>query len=103
MKYLLFIILLVAILITVGCVTQNNNAAVPPNPRIVYVTVLVTPIQTPYPTPTSQSVYGLASNPSAGITEIRFTFSPAPGALRIDLTKMKIEFSAPSTTPITLT
>ena len=49
------------------------------------------------------SVYGLASNPSAGITEIRFTIGLAPGALPIDLTKMKIVFSTPSTTPIILT
>ena len=237
MKYLLFIVLLVAVVITAGCVTQNINTAVPPSPQIVYVTVLVTPTQTAIvPTPmvtttipltitstiqtlnTAQvvgnsvpgkvtvyffygeecphchnvipfiqnlskkypnvgflmletwhnetnnvlfnslnqrlaiqnsgvpevivignntplvgdrdipaylegvileqlkngseqstaniqmigNVYGLASNPSAGITEIRFSIGLAPGAPPIDLTKMKIIFSTPSTTPITL-
>jgi len=48
------------------------------------------------------NVYGLASNPSAGIDEIRFTIGLAPGALPIDLTKMKIVFSTPGTTPRTL-
>ena len=237
MKYLLFIVLLVAVVITAGCVTQNINTAVPPSPQIVYVTVLVTPTQTAIvPTPmvtttipltitstiqtlnTAQvvgnsvpgkvtvyffygeecphchnvipfiqnlskkypnvdflmletwhnetnnvlfnslnqrlaiqnsgvpevivignntplvgdrdipaylegvileqlkngseqstaniqmigNVYGLASNPSAGITEIRFTIGLAPGVLPIDLTKMKIVFATPSTTPIIL-
>ena len=49
------------------------------------------------------NVYGLASNPSAGITEIRFIIGLAPGASPIDLTKMKIVFSTPSTTPMILT
>ena len=49
------------------------------------------------------NVYGLASNPSAGINEIRFTIGLAPGAPAIDLTKMKIVFSTPTTTPIILT
>jgi archaeal flagellin FlaB len=49
------------------------------------------------------NVYGFASNPSAGIDEIRFTIGLAPGALPVDLTKMKIVFSTPSTTPILLT
>ena len=238
MKYLLFIVLLVAVLITSGCVTQNINTGVPPTPQIVYQTVLVTPTQTAIvPTPmvtttipltitstiqtlnTAQvvgnsvpgkvtvyffygeecphchnvipfiqnlskkypnvdflmletwhneannalfnslnqrlaiqnsgvpevivignntplvgdrdipaylegvileqlkngseqsttniqmigNVYGLASNPSAGISEIRFTIGLAPGALPIDLTKMKIVFATPSIGPIILT
>jgi len=127
MKYLLFIVLVVAVVITAGCMSGNQNTPVPRTPQIVYVTVLVTPIQTPYPTPTSQSVfltvtpdqktqeqsteniwimggvYGLASNPSAGITEIKFDIGLAPGASSIDLTKMKIVFATPSTTPIILT
>jgi hypothetical protein len=57
MKYLLFILLLVAILITAGCIAQNNNANVPPTPQIVYVTVLVTPTQAAYPTSTSQIIH----------------------------------------------
>ena len=49
------------------------------------------------------SVFGLASNPSAGINEIRFSIGLAPGAPAIDLTKMKIVFSTPTTIPIILT
>jgi archaeal flagellin FlaB len=49
------------------------------------------------------NVYGLASNPSSGIDEIRFTIGLAPGAQPIDLTKMKIVFSTTSISPIILT
>ena len=42
MKYLLFIVLLVVVLITAGCVGGNQNSAVTPTPQMVYVTVLVT-------------------------------------------------------------
>jgi hypothetical protein len=54
MKYLLFIVLLVAVVITAGCVGGNQNSAVTPTPQIVYVTVFVTPTPTPTPTPTLQ-------------------------------------------------
>ncbi|MDO9549689.1 MAG: hypothetical protein Q7J03_01825 [Methanoregula sp.] len=43
MKYLLFIVLLVAVLATAGCTGENQTPAVTPTPQIVYVTVLVTP------------------------------------------------------------
>jgi len=51
MKYLLFILILGAILMTAGCVGGNQNPAAPPTPQIVYVTVLVTPTLTPTSTP----------------------------------------------------
>jgi len=51
MKYLLFIIVLGAVLITAGCVGGNQNSIVTPTPQIVYVTVLVTPALTPAATP----------------------------------------------------
>lgn len=57
MKYLLLIISLMAVLLSAGCVVQNNNPPVPQTPQIVYVTVFVTPTQTVYPTSTLQSVY----------------------------------------------
>jgi archaeal flagellin FlaB len=47
--------------------------------------------------------YGIASVPSSGINEIRFSIGLAPGAPSVDLTKMKIVFSTPSTSPQTLT
>lgn len=43
MKYILFIVLLVAVIITSGCIGGNQNSAVTPTPQIVYVTILVTP------------------------------------------------------------
>jgi hypothetical protein len=46
MKYLLFIVLLVAVVITAGCFSGNQNTPVTPTPQIVYVTVLVTPTPT---------------------------------------------------------
>jgi archaeal flagellin FlaB len=46
------------------------------------------------------NVYGLASSPSAGIDEIRFTIGPAPGAPSVDLSKLKIVFSTPGTSPV---
>ena len=48
------------------------------------------------------NVYGLASDPSSGIDEIKFSIGLAPGAAAVDLTKLKIAFSTPATTPIIL-
>jgi archaellin len=49
------------------------------------------------------NVYGLASDPEAGIDEIRFTISPDPCSPAVDLTKMQIVFSTPGTFPVPLT
>ena len=49
------------------------------------------------------NVYGLQSGTTAGINEIRFSIGLAPGAPSVDLTKLKIVFSTPTTTPQTLT
>jgi tetratricopeptide (TPR) repeat protein len=48
MKYLLFIVVLVAVVITAGCVGGNKETVVTstPTPQIVYTTVLVTPTPT---------------------------------------------------------
>jgi archaeal flagellin FlaB len=48
------------------------------------------------------NVYGLASVPSSGINEIRFSIGLAPGESSINLTKMTIVFSTPATYPTTL-
>ncbi len=48
------------------------------------------------------NVYGLASEPSSGIDEIKFSIGLAPGAPEVDLTKLEITFSTPATTPIIL-
>ena len=48
-------------------------------------------------------VYGLSTNTSAGINEIKFSIGLAPGAPSVDLTKMKIVFSTADTDPQILT
>ncbi|MDD1684268.1 MAG: flagellin [Methanoregula sp.] len=49
------------------------------------------------------SVYGIQTTGSAGINEIQFSLALTPGSPGIDLSKMQIVFSTPSTTPVTLT
>src|SRR5512137_2027785 len=52
------------------------------------------------------NVYGLSANANTTtptITNITFVIGLAPGAPAMDLTKMKIVFSTPSTSPIILT
>ena len=48
------------------------------------------------------NVYGISSATTSGIDEVRFSIGLAPGAPAIDLTKMKIVFSTPTTDPIIL-
>jgi flagellin FlaB len=48
------------------------------------------------------NVYGLSTD-NATITEVRFSVGLAPGASPIDLTKLKVVFSTPSTQPVILT
>jgi hypothetical protein len=96
-----------------------------PAPRVVYVTVTVpVPARTmdtaPVPAPTpagivctgveqpaagirmTGNVYGLASDPAAGIDEIRFTLGLDPCSPAVDVTKMQIVFSTPGTFPVPL-
>jgi archaellin len=96
-----------------------------PTPRVVYVTVTVpVPAKTmdTAPVPASPSagtvctgreqpaddirmtgnVYGRASDPDAGIDEIRFTLGLDPCSPALDLTKMQIVFSTPGTFPVPL-
>ncbi len=47
------------------------------------------------------NVYGISTD-DATITEVRFSIGLAPGAPTIDLTKLKVGFSTPNTTPIIL-
>ena len=96
-----------------------------PTPRVVYVTVTVpVPAQTldTAPVPASPSVrtvctgseqpaagirmtgnvIGRASDPAAGIDEIRFTLGLDPCSPAVDVTKMQIVFSTPGTFPVPL-
>ena len=45
-------------------------------------------------------VYGLASDPDAGIDEIRFTIGLDPCSPALDLTKVQIVYSTPGTFPV---
>jgi archaeal flagellin FlaB len=45
------------------------------------------------------NVYGLSNDTTKGLNEVKFSIGLAPGAPAIDLTKMKIVFSTPDTTP----
>ena len=49
------------------------------------------------------NVYGIATDPSSGIDEIKFSIGLAPGAPSINLEKLNIVFSTPGTQPIILT
>jgi archaellin len=48
------------------------------------------------------NVYGRASDPAAGIDEIRFTLGLDPCSPAVDVTKMQIGFSTPGTFPVPL-
>jgi len=115
MKFLLFVFLLVAVVITAGCVNQNTNVVIPTQTTMVpTITVTTTvpstvtsSVQTQKTEPVANiriigNVYGLASDPSAGIDEITFTIGLASGAPAIDLTKLQIVFSTPNTLPVPL-
>jgi len=47
------------------------------------------------------NLYGISSNTAAGVDEIQFTISLAPGAPSLDLEKMKIVFSTGTIAPTT--
>jgi archaeal flagellin FlaB len=49
------------------------------------------------------NVYGIQTDGSSGINTIQFSIKLAVGSSAVDLSKMKIIFSTPSTTPATLT
>lgn len=103
MKYLLFILLLVAVVMTAGCVNQNTTVV--PSPQTTMVpTITVTTVSTE-PVANIQiigNVYGLASHPSDGVDEITFAIGLAPGAPAIDLTKLQIIFYTPNAPPVPL-
>ncbi len=58
MKYLPFVILLVGIIITAGCIGSTQNNVVTPTPQIVSVTVTVTPTLSPTPSPGTEITNG---------------------------------------------
>jgi hypothetical protein len=82
MKYLLFIVLLIAVIITAGCVGGNQYSVVTPTPQIVYVTVLVTPtptltvIQTPIPAQASDHIIGTWRLSGTNGYDNRIRFNP---------------------------
>jgi flagellin FlaB len=48
------------------------------------------------------NVYGLSNDTTKGISEIRFSIGLVAGSQSVDLSKFKIVYSTPSTTPIIL-
>jgi flagellin FlaB len=121
MKYLLIIVSLAAILIAAGCVNQNTTFVIPTQTTTVSTIMVTTTVPSIIVTTKAQetvskgveqstaniqmigNVYGIASNSATGIDEVTFSIGLAPGAMPIDVKTMKIIFSTPSTTPITLT
>ena len=49
------------------------------------------------------NVYGIKSDGSSGIDEIRFSLKLTTGSSSVDVSKMQVVFSTPNTTPVTLT
>jgi len=58
MKFFLYISLLIALIISAGCVVINQNSVPTPTPQIVYVTVQATPSPIIIPLTTSQKSNG---------------------------------------------
>jgi len=77
MKYPLFIVLLVAVVIAAGCVGGNQNSAVTPTPQIVYVTVLVTVTPSPFVNVTELPV--ATASPMAVVTSPYFYMDQQTG------------------------
>ena len=103
MKYLLFMVLLGAVLITAGCVSQNTTVVKSPQTTMVpTITVTTVPTEPVANIQIIGNVYGLASHPSEGIDEITFAIGLASGAPAIDLTKLQIIFSTPNAPPVPL-
>jgi len=77
MKYLLYVILLVAILMTAGCVNEDKNTVITLTQTIGITLFPTTPVNKGIGQSNTNiqmigSVYGLASNPSAGIIYCNF-------------------------------
>jgi archaellin len=115
MKHILILIIaLILMAVVVGCTTTNNVSPVTtPTPEIVYVTVTV-PItvqvseKTTETTPISintgtirliDNVYGISSHRAAGIDEFKFSIGLSRGNPTLDLTRLKIVFSTPTSQP----
>lgn len=62
MKYLLFIILIVAVLVTAGCVSENKNTVVTPTQTTMVLTSMVT---TTVPSTVTSSIQTLKTGPVA--------------------------------------
>ena len=94
MKYLFFIILLVAVIITAGCVGGNQNSAVAPTPQIVYVTVLVTSIPTPVATQIPLSTNTQAIDPNGPNIVVKSSYKASAQELLMSPTPMSVHIEA---------
>jgi archaellin len=97
-------LVLVLLVMFSGCTTTPSSpAGTPPVTSSPIVSTLVSSSEQSPGIRLIGNVYGLTSNPLAGIDTIIFTIGTAPHARAVDLTRMEIVFSTPDTAPVTLT
>lgn len=103
---------LVILVIISGCTTAPpvSNVTIPVTTLpLPVVTLPPVPAQTSGPEPSSadlqlrSNVYGLSSNPQAGLDTLYFSIGLTSQASALDLTRMKIVFSTPGTDTVILT
>ena len=112
-KTLCVSLILVSLVMILGCTTtpSGSNGKIPGTSS---PSTTVFPLS-PVPAPISNSgqssaniqlrgnVYGLSSNPHAGIDTITFSIGLTQQAPAVDLTRLEIVFSTPGTDPVILT
>jgi len=103
---------LVSLVMIAGCTTTPSGpGGTIPATSSPATTMTSVPVSTSNPDQSAAAniqlkgnIYGLSSNPLAGIDTIRFTIGTGSSQTPpIDLTRMEIVFSTPGTAPVTLT
>ena len=105
-------LVLVSLVMIAGCTTTPSGpGGTIPATSSPATTMTSVPVSTSNPDQSAAAniqlkgnIYGLSSNPLAGIDTIRFTIGTGSSQTPpIDLTRMEIVFSTPGTAPVTLT
>ena len=103
---------LVVLVIIAGCTTApaGSDRTIPATSLpTTTVSMFPVPSLTTNPVPSSadiqlrSNVYGLSSNPQAGLDTIYFSIGLTSQAPAVDLNKIEVVFSAPGTDPVILT
>ena len=103
---------LVLLVIISGCTTAPSGSdGTIPVTSLPLPAVSLSPVPSPAsePVPSSadiqlrSNVYGLSSNPQAGLDTIYFSIGLTSQAPAVDLNKIEVVFSAPGTDPVILT